>query len=62
MPGFDEPTTQETYNSEEDKSIDTSTKAFIKRKVRNFSEKYNKGKLIGTGPFGQVYTCWLKDG
>jgi len=30
--------------------------------VRNFSEKYNKGKCIGTGPFGQVFTCWLRDG
>ena len=33
----------------------------IKKKIRNFSEKYDKGKQIGTGPFGHVYHCWLRD-
>lgn len=33
----------------------------VKKKIRNFSEKYDKGKQIGTGPFGHVYHCWLRD-
>ena len=33
----------------------------IKKKIRNFSEKYDKGKQIGSGPFGHVYHCWVRD-
>lgn len=33
----------------------------VKKKIRNFSEKYDRGKQIGTGPFGHVYHCWLRD-
>ena len=32
----------------------------FKRKIRNFSEKYEKGKQIGAGPFGHIYHCWLR--
>lgn len=37
------------------------TPPIIKKKAHVFSDKYSKGKLIGQGPFGQVYTCWIKD-
>ena len=33
----------------------------FKRKIRNFSEKYEKGKQIGAGPFGHIYHCWLRN-
>jgi len=61
MPELDEHTTQDSYISDENMRSDSSTKLVIKKKVRNFSEKYNKGNLIGNGPFGQVYTCWLRE-
>ena len=33
----------------------------IQRKARKFSEKYSKGKQVGTGPFGHVYKCWVRN-
>ena len=33
----------------------------VKKKVRNFMDKYEKGKHIGQGPFGHVYNCWVRD-
>ena len=33
----------------------------VKKKIRNFSEKYDRGKQIGTGPFGHVYLCQIRD-
>ena len=37
------------------------TNSLVKKKFKNFSDKYNKGKLIGQGPFGHVYSCWLRN-
>ena len=35
-------------------------KAALKKRAKNFSEKYDRGKLLGKGAFGQVYKCWIK--
>ena len=32
----------------------------MKKRAKNFSEKYDRGKLLGKGAFGQVYKCWIK--
>lgn len=29
--------------------------------MHKFSDKYDKGKQIGSGPFGHVYHCWVRD-
>ena len=31
------------------------------KKAHKFSDKYAKGKQIGSGPFGHVYHCWVRD-
>ena len=31
----------------------------IKKRFKTFSEKYDRGKLLGKGAFGHVYQCWL---
>ena len=31
------------------------------KKAHKFSDKYKKGKQIGSGPFGHVYHCWVRD-
>ena len=31
------------------------------RKPKKFSEKYAKGTKVGTGPFGQIYQCWMRE-
>jgi calcium-dependent protein kinase len=33
---------------------------FIKRKIKSFNDKYDRGRLIGKGAFGQVFECWIK--
>lgn len=33
---------------------------FIKKKIKSFNDKYDRGRLIGKGAFGQVFECWLK--
>jgi len=33
----------------------------IQRKAKKFSDKYAKGKQVGSGPFGHVYQCWVRD-
>ena len=33
---------------------------FIKRRFKNFNDKYDRGRLLGRGAFGQVFECWLK--
>lgn len=33
----------------------------INSKVRKFSDKYAKGKQLGSGPFGHVFQCWVRD-
>lgn len=33
----------------------------LKKKMKNFSDKYCRGKRVGDGPFGQVYQCWLRE-
>ncbi len=30
--------------------------------MHKFSDKYDKGKQIGSGPFGHVYHCWMRPG
>lgn len=35
-------------------------KKFIKRVVKSFNDKYDRGRLIGKGAFGQVFECWIK--
>ena len=34
----------------------------VQKKVHKFSDKYDKGKQIGSGPFGHVYHCWVRLG
>lgn len=64
MPRFEEPKKfEESGNVEGEDEVKTHlAKPVIKKKAHVFSDKYSKGKLIGQGPFGQVYTCWVKDG
>ena len=33
----------------------------IQKKAHKFSDKYAKGKQIGSGPFGHVYQCWVRE-
>ena len=62
MPRFDAPTNQPSVAIiEEEEEEEQSTIVVIKKKPKNFSDKYNKGKQIGKGPFGHVYTCWLRE-
>ena len=56
MPHFDEDDLQS-----EDSSNPRKAEPIVRKKVRNFSEKYDKGKLLGSGPFGNVYHCWVRD-
>ena len=32
----------------------------MRKRAKNFSEKYDRGKLLGKNAFGQVYKCWIK--
>ena len=45
--------------SDNDTSITPKAEYLVKRRFKNFSDKYDRGKLIGKGAFGQVYQCWL---
>lgn len=46
------------YNKEEEKN--SRAEKFVKRKMKNFNDKYDRGRLIGKGAFGQVFECWIK--
>ena len=62
MPRFDPPENQAPpVDSQDLEEEEETTITIIKKKPRNFSDKYNKGKQIGKGPFGHVYTCWVRD-
>mmetsp|Transcript_22675 Transcript_22675/g.30262 ORF Transcript_22675/g.30262 Transcript_22675/m.30262 type:complete len:128 (-) Transcript_22675:1432-1815(-) len=41
--------------------IAKSKAILVQRKAHKFSDKYAKGKQVGTGPFGHVYHCWVRD-
>ena len=62
MPAFDESDIAATQTSTIDEISEVKAKPKpIIRKPRKFSDKYSKGKHIGTGPFGHVYNCWVRD-
>jgi len=47
------------YNKGKDEENSKAEK-FVKRKMKNFNDKYDRGRLIGKGAFGQVFECWIK--
>jgi serine/threonine protein kinase len=47
------------YNKNKDEDNSKAEK-FVKRKMKNFNDKYDRGRLIGKGAFGQVFECWIK--
>lgn len=47
--------------TDNDTPVVKKAQPIFKRKIRNFSEKYEKGKQIGAGPFGHIYHCWLRN-
>ena len=47
------------YNKGKDEENSKAEK-FVKRKMKNFNDQYDRGRLIGKGAFGQVFECWIK--